>query len=132
MATASKDHWSASNYSAHASFVPKLGSIILEMLDAKPDERILDLGCGDGVLTVELAKKCKSVVGIDASKAMIDKAKQEYLGDGNIEYYVADGQNLAPWFDETGQQAFDAVFSNAGTTKSNWSLRASATMQATH
>lgn len=122
MATASKDHWSAEDYKHHASFVPKLGSIILEMLNAQPDERILDFGCGDGILTAELAKRCKSVVGIDSSRVMIDKAKQSFPGDGNIEYHVADGQELALWFQESGQQPFDAVFSNAGTSMHNCSM----------
>ncbi|KAI9489312.1 S-adenosyl-L-methionine-dependent methyltransferase [Zychaea mexicana] len=105
------DSWSASNYDTHASFVPKLGNIILDKLDAKPSERILDFGCGDGVLTQQLAQKCHTVVGIDASPDMIAKAKQ--LRQGIAEYHVADGHCLDDWFDEQKQEPFDAVFSSA-------------------
>ncbi|KAI7857570.1 S-adenosyl-L-methionine-dependent methyltransferase [Circinella umbellata] len=105
------DHWSASNYDTHASFVPKLGNIILNKLDAKPSERILDFGCGDGVLTEQLAKKCHTVVGIDASADMINKAKSLESG---IAYHVVDGHYLNTWFDQQEKQEhFDAVFSNA-------------------
>ncbi|KAI8145926.1 S-adenosyl-L-methionine-dependent methyltransferase [Fennellomyces sp. T-0311] len=104
------DPWSASNYDTHASFVPKLGNIILGKLDAKPTERILDFGCGDGVLTQELAKQCQTVVGIDASTDMIAKAKQSTQG---IEYHVVDGHYLGQWFDKENQEPFDAVFSSA-------------------
>ena len=106
-----QDNWSASNYDTHASFVPKLGNIILDKLDAKPSERILDFGCGDGVLTEQLAKKCHTVVGIDASTDMIDKAKSLQSG---IAYHVVDGHYLNTWFDQhEKQEPFDAVFSNA-------------------
>lgn len=106
--------WSSSNYQTHASFVPKLGSIILGMLDAQSDEKILDFGCGDGVLTIELAKQCKSVVGIDASSNMIDKAKAITPPDTNIDYHVVDGHDLAEWYDAASDLTpFDAVFSNA-------------------
>lgn len=106
-----EDPWSADGYVHHASFVPKLGNIILGQLAAQPHEHILDFGCGDGALTRELASRCKSVVGIDASEDMIRLAKETSTG---IDYYAVDGHYLQPWFDETqGQRPFDAVFSNA-------------------
>ncbi|KAI8882934.1 S-adenosyl-L-methionine-dependent methyltransferase [Backusella circina FSU 941] len=108
---AQKDNWSASNYSKHASFVPKLGNVILDILDPKSDERILDFGCGDGPLTENLAKRCKSVVGIDASQDMISRAKQDSTSD--TEYYVVNGFDLDTWFDEQKLEPFDAVFSSA-------------------
>lgn len=110
--------WSSSNYNTHASFVPRLGSIILGMLDAQSDEKILDFGCGDGVLTLKLAEQCKSVVGIDASSNMIDKAKAIAPPDTNIDYHVVDGHDVAEWFDAAPDlAAFDAVFSNASKYK---------------
>ncbi|KAI9245297.1 S-adenosyl-L-methionine-dependent methyltransferase, partial [Sporodiniella umbellata] len=105
----SKDNWSSNNYSKHASFVPKLGFTILDILNPQQDEHILDFGCGDGVLTAELARQCKTVVGIDASEQMILKA----LRHDNIAYFVVDGHEADKWFEETRQAPFDAVFSNA-------------------
>ncbi|CAO3697877.1 hypothetical protein G6F70_007753 [Rhizopus microsporus] len=104
-----QDNWSSNKYVKHAAFVPRLGSVILDVLDPQPHEHILDFGCGNGILTRELAGRCKSVVGIDASKAMIDGAPSVK----NVEYFVVDGHDADKWFDETGQSPFDAVFSSA-------------------
>lgn len=106
------DNWSASNYVKHASFVPKLGNIILDMLDAQPTEHVLDFGCGDGVLTKELATRCKSVIGIDGSRQMIASADQDK--PENASYMTVDGYYLDIWFNQTqNSNYFDAVFSNA-------------------
>ena len=109
-----QDDWSASNYAKHASFVPKLGSVILDMLDPQPDERILDFGCGDGVLTEILAARCQAVTGIDSSQDMIQAAKKQQR-DSNTSYHVVDGYHLDQWFDgqTSNNSLYDAVFSNA-------------------
>lgn len=106
------DNWSASNYNKHASFVPKLGNIILDMLDPQPTEHVLDFGCGDGVLTKKLASRCKSVVGIDASRRMITGANKNK--PSNTVYLTVDGYDVDTWFNQTQNATyFDAVFSNA-------------------
>ena len=120
MASNTKDNWSATKYDTNANFVPVLGATILGMLDPKPTETILDLGCGDGVLTKDLEKMCAHVVGVDASANMIEKAKDL----GCMDARVVDGHDLAAWFDNENieQQIngkFDAVFSNAGKQKCN-------------
>ncbi|KAI9469019.1 MAG: S-adenosyl-L-methionine-dependent methyltransferase [Benjaminiella poitrasii] len=111
------DNWSSSNYAKHASFVPKLGSVILDMLDPQPNEDVLDFGCGDGVLTQKLASRCRSVTGIDASANMIQRAKKDNQS-ANTTYYTVNGYNLQIWFDErrsdnTTVGHYDAVFSSA-------------------
>jgi len=94
--------WEPTDYATNAAFVPALGAPVLALLDPQPGERILDLGCGDGVLTVKLIEAGAEVVGVDASDSMIAAAKER-----GIDAHVIDGQALA--FD--GE--FDAVFSNA-------------------
>jgi SAM-dependent methyltransferase len=94
--------WSPEDYAANASFVPALGAAALALLDPKPGETILDLGCGDGVLSVEIQAAGAKVIGVDASEEMVLAAKAK-----GIEAYVIDGQALD--FD----RQFDAVFSNA-------------------
>jgi hypothetical protein len=46
--------WTASDYAKNGRFVQELAGPIFHMLEAKPGERILDLGCGDGALTAEI------------------------------------------------------------------------------
>jgi protein-L-isoaspartate O-methyltransferase len=45
---ASTSRWNAGDYARVAGFVPALGAAALDLLDPKPGERILDVGCGDG------------------------------------------------------------------------------------
>lgn len=94
--------WNASSYAANAAFVPALGQPVLDLLQARPGERILDLGCGDGVLTQKLAASGAEVVGVDSSADMVAAARQR-----GLDVRVMDATEL------TFDQEFDAVFSNA-------------------
>ena len=71
--------WNAAGYAANAQFVPALGQPVFELLQARPGERILDLGCGDGALTEKLVALGAQVVGIDSSPDMIAAARQRGL-----------------------------------------------------
>ena len=57
--------WDPATYARNARFVSDLGSPVVELLAPKPGERILDLGCGDGVLTKKLADLGCEVVAVD-------------------------------------------------------------------
>ncbi|MDA0219043.1 MAG: methyltransferase domain-containing protein [Proteobacteria bacterium] len=98
----SEQTWNAQGYQTNAGFVPVLGRPVLELLAPRPGEHILDLGCGDGALTVELVAAGATVVGIDASQEMIASAREKGLNA-----HVADAAHLSL------DGAFDAVFSNA-------------------
>ena len=54
----------------------------LEWLNAQPGERILDLGCGDGQLTLRLAATGASVTGVDASPEMVAAARTRGIQRG--------------------------------------------------
>lgn len=97
-----KNRWNASRYNKHANFVSDLAYPLLELLDPKEDEDILDLGCGDGTLAVEISKFNSKVIGVDLSEDMVKKAKEK-----GIEAYVSSAIDL-PYTNK-----FDAVFSNA-------------------
>ena len=66
-AAAGKQVWSAESYDKNARFVSELGAAVFEWLAPQPGERILDLGCGDGALTLKLMEAGAQVVGADAS-----------------------------------------------------------------
>jgi len=94
--------WNSENYARNARFVTDLGAPVLALLDPRPGERILDLGCGDGVLTKKIADLGCEVVGVDSSPHFVASAKK--LGLEIIERNASD-LNFGP--------GFDAVFSNA-------------------
>ncbi len=97
-----EQRWDPERYQRNAGFVAELGRPVLDWLAPQAGERILDLGCGDGALTVELAALCASLVGVDHSAEQIAAAQAR-----GLDARVADGAALA----FAGE--FDAVFSNA-------------------
>jgi len=94
--------WRAETYAENARFVAELGGPLLEMLAPQQGEDILDLGCGDGALTIKLVDSGARVVGVDASASMVEAACA--LG---LDARLIDGHALN--FDHQ----FDAVVSNA-------------------
>jgi trans-aconitate methyltransferase len=96
--------WNAELYDDKHAFVFQYGESVLDLLDVKPGERILDLGCGTGHLTRNIQESGADVVGIDASPEMIAQAKEK---NPDVNFSVANGIDFH--FDEP----FDAVFSNA-------------------
>ena len=84
------------------------GEGLISELDLRGDERILDLGCGDGRLTAELAECVPdgSVLGIDASEGMIETARKDHAA-GNLQFEVRDIDDI------DFESEFDVVFSNA-------------------
>lgn len=95
-------HWDPDRYARNARFVAELGAPVVELAEIAPGERVLDLGCGDGALTVRLTQAGAEVVGVDASEAQVAAAVA--LG---VDARVMDGHELD--FDDE----FDLVFSNA-------------------
>lgn len=94
--------WDPAAYAARARFVADLGAPALALLDPRPGERILDLGCGDGALSLKIAAAGAEVVGLDASAEMVAAARA-----AGVDARVGDGHALG------FAAEFDAVFSNA-------------------
>jgi trans-aconitate methyltransferase len=100
----SSGKWDAGLYDTKHSFVWENAGGVVDLLAAKPGEQILDLGCGTGTLTAEIAASGAQVVGLDRSAEMIAEARKKFPA---IEFEVCDARELR--FSEQ----FDAVFSNA-------------------
>jgi SAM-dependent methyltransferase len=107
------DAWDPGAYARSARFVSDLGANVVSLLDAKPDERILDLGCGDGGLTVTIP--AAHVTGVDRSPSFVAAARAR-----GVDASLADGEAL-PF-----ERCFDAVISNAAL---HWMLDADAVLR---
>lgn len=99
---AAGQHWNAAAYARNGRFVAEFGASLIDWLQPVAGERLLDLGCGDGALTAQLAESGAQVVGVDASVELVAAARQR-----GIDARLIDAHALP--FDAE----FDAVFSNA-------------------
>jgi trans-aconitate methyltransferase len=96
--------WDAGAYEGGFRFVTTGGEPVLDLLGARPGERILDLGCGTGELTARIAATGAEVIGLDADGAMIRRARERFAA---LTFMEADAQVTAL------PAPLDAVFSNA-------------------
>ena len=97
-----RQSWDAERYARNARFVSDLGGPVVELLGPVKGLRILDIGCGDGVLTERLAADGADVVAIDASESQVAAAQAR-----GLDARVVDARNL------TFESEFDIVFTNA-------------------
>lgn len=97
-------NWNADLYRDKHAFVFELGAGVVELLNPRPGERILDLGCGTGELTFQIAQSGARVLGFDASPAMLERAKERFPF---LDFHLGDARDF-----DFGDD-FDAVFSNA-------------------
>jgi trans-aconitate methyltransferase len=96
--------WNASLYDESHAFVWQFGRALVPLLEPGCGERILDVGCGTGRLTAEIAEAGARVVGIDTSPAMVAQARENYPG---LEFRPRNVCSMEY------TEEFDAVFSNA-------------------
>jgi len=103
--------WNAQDYEKHSSAQQIWARELLDKLKLQGHERVLDMGCGDGKVTVQIAHLLSdgSVAGIDNSSSMIQFATTKYPPErfSNLQFFHADAR-LLPF-----QNKFDVVFSNA-------------------
>jgi SAM-dependent methyltransferase len=100
----STNRWQSDFYDAKLDFVSQLGKGVVDLLDPKPGETVLDLGCGTGDLAHEIAGRGATVLGMDISPGMIEAARKKYPG---LHFFVGDGERFSL------EHQVDAVFSNA-------------------
>ena len=99
---ASTSKWDPADYATVGSFVAELGGAALDLLDPKPGERILDVGCGEGALTLKIIGRGGTVLGVDNSPEMIAAARAK-----GVDALLLPAEDMQ-FFAE-----FDAAFSNA-------------------
>jgi trans-aconitate methyltransferase len=96
--------WDASRYQDKHAFVWRYGASLLELLEPQSGERILDLGCGTGQLTAEIARSGAKVTGLDSSPEMLADARKNFP---DLPFVLGDAASFHL------PEPFDAVFSNA-------------------
>ncbi len=103
--------WNPSDYAAHSSAQESWARELVEKLALEGREQVLDIGCGDGRVTAEIARRVPDgrVVGADSSGDMICHARETFPPERrpNLSFVVADAREL-PFSNE-----FDVAFSNA-------------------
>ena len=96
--------WDAELYEGRFSFVWNLGSDMIDLLDPREGERIVDLGSGTGHLSGKIAERGAGVIGFDSSPAMVAQARINYP---KLRFELEDVRHF------TVDTPVDAVFSNA-------------------
>jgi trans-aconitate 2-methyltransferase len=89
--------WDAAGYAKRSALQESMAAEVLALLDLKGSGRILDVGCGDGRISVEIASRVPrgSVIGIDASREMIAFANQHGApGRANLRFEVCDARQI--------------------------------------
>lgn len=103
--------WNAEDYKNSSSAQLEWAIELISKLELEGNERILDIGCGDGKITAQIAQKLPegSVLGIDSSKDMISLAKETFNSSNysNLNFLLKDAQEL------DFNNEFDIIFSNA-------------------
>jgi len=104
-------HWNAEDYQQNSTAQQQWARELIAKLVLTGSENVLDLGCGDGKVTAEIADRIShgTVIGIDNSDAMIALASQQYPASRypNLAFERMDARELA------FENQFDVVFSNA-------------------
>lgn len=109
-AGANEAGWDPDRYDGDHAFVYEYGADVVGLLAPEAGERVLDLGCGTGHLTAEIAASGAEVVGMDAAAEMLETARAEHP---DLRFVQGDAQDFTLG-DPLGEtEPFDAVFSNA-------------------
>ncbi len=92
-----KNDWDAQHYDKNSQFQYKEGIKALSQLNIVGNERILDVGCGNGRISAFLAQAVPqgSVIGIDISDNMINFAQDVYKNISNLSFKQADATKLS-------------------------------------
>lgn len=106
--------WNPAAYAVNSAVQQSWARELIARLHLRGDEHILDVGCGDGKVSAELARAVPrgSVLGLDASAEMVSFAKQTFPAkkNSNLKFQIGDAREIGS---QKHANRFDLVFSNA-------------------
>jgi len=109
--SATKQKWNATDYAKNSSAQLQWAQELMAKLELSGNESVLDIGCGDGKISAQLAQVLKNgrVLGIDLSEEMIQLASQQYpqTTNPNLSFLQRDASKIHV------PERFDIAFSNA-------------------
>jgi SAM-dependent methyltransferase len=97
------------------SMISPVGDALLDRAEFRAGERVIDIGCGGGATTREIARRVAPagrVLGLDISQALVGEARRRAAAEGldNVDFEAADATHCAP-----AGMPFDHLFSRFGT-----------------
>ncbi len=92
------------NIPISAESLAEIVADIVQKTGIKPTDSVLDVCCGNGVLTQKVATYCANIVGIDGEKKLIERANQDFSAE-NITYIVGDAFEVKSLVN----QSFDVI-----------------------
>ncbi|GAA3199369.1 class I SAM-dependent methyltransferase [Actinocorallia longicatena] len=95
-------NWGVATYDSAFGYVSAHGAPLIDLLDPQPGERIIDLGCGAGMLTAELAARGAEPLGLDGNPHLIAQASSQFP---ELSFAVGDAADF------TVADRYDAVIS---------------------
>ena len=101
--------WVQHSEALDAMLAPFLTEIIASA-KLRPTDRVLDVGCGGGALSLEAANTARAVVGVDVSKPLIDLARERASDRPNIHFHHGDASLIG----KSDFEAFDVALSRFG------------------
>lgn len=109
-----KIQWNAAEYAANSTVQQSWARELLARLHLRGDERLLDIGCGDGKVTAEIARALPrgAALGVDASPEMIAFAQQKFPAatHANLQFQICDARKIR---EVAAKSSLDLIFSNA-------------------
>ena len=92
--------WDAADYAANSAVQQSWARELIARLKLRGDEHVLDVGCGDGKVTAEIARAVPrgAVMGVDASAEMIKFAKKTFptAKSPNLKFSICDAREISP------------------------------------
>jgi trans-aconitate methyltransferase len=89
--------WNAADYAANSAVQQTWARELIARLQLRGDERVLDVGCGDGKVTADIARAVPRglVAGVDASPQMIAFAQKTFAEIPNLKFQICDARKIS-------------------------------------